>query len=105
MYGNHNNNREIYAKIVQNEQHPVLASLVERSLKQEVDWGEKQKLQQSWSVRVNEAIQSVADVNPYLPAVADGQGVPAVQAVASLSTTAVLSVTAVTPAAVLCAHV
>ena len=82
MYGNTSYNQQIYSKLVQKEdEHPVLASLVERCLK-EVDWGEKTKIQTSWNNRCSEAIQSVADLNPYLPSVVDGEEIPAIHAVA-----------------------
>ena len=73
MYGDQKFNGEIYSKIVQYEDNqPVLSSLVERCLK-EVDWGEKQKIQQSWSIRCADAIQQIAEVNPFLPDLVEGE--------------------------------
>ena len=82
MYGHQPYSGQIYSKLIEDKPNqPVLASLVERCLK-EVDWGERQKIQSHWTNRCSQAISQIADSNPYLPSVVAGQEVPAVHAVA-----------------------
>ena len=67
--------KELYS--IQEEQIPVLASLIEQSPKLG-----KQSVQNSWNDAVSSAVQSIADYNPYTPLVQEGAEVLAVDAVA-----------------------
>ena len=67
--------KELYS--IQEEQIPVLASLIEQSPKLG-----KQSVQNSWNDAVSSAVQAIADYNPYTPLVQEGAEVLAVDAVA-----------------------
>ena len=83
MYGNQVDTRKIYNQVIKPEtEQPVLASLVERCLKSEVDWGERSEIQNSWSIRCAQAVDSIADYNPYLRDPVAGEEIPALEAVA-----------------------
>ena len=86
MYNNTLQNEQIYSKFLynNNEEKPVLASLLERSQKQEIDWGESKisSIQVRWTELVKESIDAIAEDNPYLPDLEVGQEVLAADAVA-----------------------
>ena len=83
MYANKLQNSQIYSKVLFNnkEEQPVLASLLERCRKSEVDWGDKSQIQKVWSARVTESINAIASDNPYLPSMVDGEVVASLDAV------------------------
>ena len=82
MY-HHKDNSEKYSKFISSiNEEPVLASLLERCRKNEIDWGEKVQIQNSWSRRVAESVNSIATVNPYLSGIDSGDEIPAISAVA-----------------------
>ena len=82
MYGG-NIQTNTYSKLIKTKEPeaPVLSSLIERC-PNEVDWGDRNKAQASWVDRCKLAVDSVAELNPYLPVVAAGDEVPALEAVA-----------------------
>ena len=83
MYGDSTNKVNTYSSVVKREpESPELSSLVEQCHRNEVDWGDKLKIQESWSASCTAAITQIADLNPYLPEVIAGEEIPAVQAVA-----------------------
>ena len=86
MYNNTLQNEQIYSKFLynNNEEKPVLASLLERSQKQEIDYGESKisSIQVRWTELVKKSIDAIAEDNPYLPDLEVGQEVLAADAVA-----------------------
>ena len=81
MYGNTSSYGQIYSKLIQDKpDQPVLASLVGRCLTEDLQ--EKQKIQDRWKSMCSEAIDQIAEHNPYLPDVIAGEEIPAIDAVA-----------------------
>ena len=59
----------------------MLSSLVERSLTDEVDWGDpKIKVRNDWNEKISQALDRIASVNPYLPDVPIGEEIAAIDA-------------------------
>ena len=83
MYGdNFLSDGKIYTKLL-NESHKeesVISSIAERCPKNEVDWGINSK--SKWDLMVSNAINQVAEVNPYLPDINVGDEVSALSAIA-----------------------
>ena len=69
MYSNTNNtvNKKIYSHFISSIEEtdvPVLASLIEQCQK---EVSGKEKIQEIWSLKIYEALESIAADNPYLP--------------------------------------
>ena len=78
MYGG-NIKTNTYSKLIKinKTETPVLSSLVERCQRKEVD---KEKIQESWVESCRLAVNSIAEVNPYLPEIVAGDEVSAFKA-------------------------
>ena len=67
-----------YISAIEDQEEPVLASLIERCRSEEVS---NFTIQEKWKEKVTSAVDSIAHVNPFLPVWEQGQEVSALEAV------------------------